>query len=62
MIFSIYIDRDEDNRFFATCPSLPGCVSQGDSPEQARLNIADAIEAYLESHRLHDEPLPMTKP
>jgi predicted RNase H-like HicB family nuclease len=58
MKYRIVIEQDEDGRFVATCPSLPGCVSEGDSREEARINIADAIRGYLESLRKHDEPAP----
>ena len=40
------------------CPSLPGCVSQGDTREEALTNIRDAIEGYLVSLKKHGLPLP----
>ena len=52
------IEPDEDGVFVATCPTLPGCVSQGTTREEARQNIIDAITGYLESLRKHDEPIP----
>ena len=39
------------------CPSLPGCVSQGESREQAILNIREAITLYIEA--LEDDGLPV---
>lgn len=42
------IYRDEDNHWIAEVPSLPGCVSQGDSREEAIINIREAITLYLE--------------
>ena len=42
---SIY--RDEDGAFIADCPSIPGCVSQGATEEEAEVNIADAIRECL---------------
>ena len=42
----------------ATCPSLPGCVSQGATRSEAIANIREAIDAYLESLRKHDEAVP----
>ncbi len=41
------IEHDKDG-FFAYVPSLKGCVSQGDSLEEALKNIKEAIELYLE--------------
>lgn len=58
MKFRILIESDEDGVFVATCPALPGCVSQGKTRAEARQNIIDAIAGYLESLRKHDEPIP----
>ncbi len=45
---SAVIERDEHG-FFAYCPELPGCHSQGDSFEEALANIREAAELYLET-------------
>ena len=58
MKFRILIEQDEDGLFIAECPSLPGCVSQGESRSQALENIQDAIKGYLESLKKHGEPIP----
>ena len=58
MKFRTIIEQDEDGRFVATCPSLPGCISQGDTRAEACTNIVDAINGYIESLRKHDEPIP----
>ncbi|MCC6983318.1 MAG: type II toxin-antitoxin system HicB family antitoxin [Bauldia sp.] len=43
---------DEDGGgFLALAPDLPGCVSDGDTPEQALANIRDAIESWLSEAR-----------
>jgi predicted RNase H-like HicB family nuclease len=42
----------------ATCPALPGCVSQGQSRAEATENVREAIEGYLRSLRKHGEPAP----
>ena len=52
------IEQDEDGVFVAECPALPGCISQGRTRAEARANIAEAIEAYLESLAKHGEPIP----
>ncbi|MCX6619324.1 MAG: type II toxin-antitoxin system HicB family antitoxin [Acidobacteria bacterium] len=54
----VYIEQDEDGVFVATCPSLPGCISQGYSRAEARQNIEEAITGYLKSLRKHGEPIP----
>ena len=58
MKFRIVIEQDEDGKFVASCPTLPGCWSQGDTRDDARRNIADAIEGYLESLRKNGDPIP----
>jgi predicted RNase H-like HicB family nuclease len=58
MKYRVYLEQDEDGVFVATCPALPGCVSQGQSRAEAAENIREAIEGYLRSLRKHGEPTP----
>ena len=58
MKFRIIIEEDEDGMFIAECPSLPGCISEGKTRQEALENIQDAIKGYLASLKLHDEPIP----
>ncbi len=58
MKYRVFIEQDEDGMFVVECPSLPGCISQGKTREEARKNIKEAIEAYLESLKEHGEPIP----
>jgi predicted RNase H-like HicB family nuclease len=58
MWYRILIEQDEDGIFVAECPSLPGCISQGNTRKQALENIQDAIKRYLESLKKHNEPVP----
>lgn len=58
MKFRVLIEQDEDGAFVATCPTLPGCVSQGATRAEARANIEDAIAGYVESLRKHGDPIP----
>ncbi len=58
MRLRVLIEIDEDGAYVAECPSLPGCISQGQTREEALENIRDAIHGYLESLRHHDEPIP----
>lgn len=58
MKYRVLIDQDEDGIYVAEVPSLPGCISQGRSRQQAIENIKEAIAAYLESLAAHDEPIP----
>ncbi len=43
----VIIYPGEDSYYVAECPSLPGCVSQGKTKEEAIINIKEAIEGYL---------------
>ncbi len=58
MKFRVRIEQDEDGVFVAEVPSLPGCVSQGSTREEAVHNVQEAIAAYLDSLKAHGEPIP----
>ncbi len=58
MKFRIYLEPDEDGIFVATCPALPGCISQGKTRGEATDNIKEAIEGYLRSLATHGDPIP----
>jgi predicted RNase H-like HicB family nuclease len=55
--FIVTIDRDEDGIWIVECPSIPGCVSQGASKEEALTNIKDAIQGCLEVRSQRGMPL-----
>jgi predicted RNase H-like HicB family nuclease len=58
MKYRVLVEQDEDGMFVAEVPSLPGCISQGETRADALLNIQEAIEAYLETLEAHGEPVP----
>lgn len=58
MKYRVLIEQDEDGVFVAQVPSLPGCISEGQTREEALENVRDAIAGYLESLAKHDEPVP----
>ena len=60
MKYPIHIEQDEDGVFVATCPTLPGCVSQGQTREEATANIWEAIEGYVKSLVKRGDPVPQT--
>jgi predicted RNase H-like HicB family nuclease len=55
----VIIYPGEDGLWVAECPSLPGCVTQGDSREAAVANIREAIEGYVLA--LKADGLPVTE-
>jgi len=48
MKFKIILEPSDEGGFTAYVPSLPGCISEGDTREEAMQNIREAIELYLE--------------
>lgn len=48
MKYTVVLQQEPDGGYVATVPALPGCVSQGDSREEALRNIKEAIDLYLE--------------
>ncbi len=48
MNFKVMIEKCEEGGFTVFVPALPGCISEGETKEEALNNIAEAIELYLE--------------
>ena len=57
MKMMVTIDRDEDGIWIVECPTIPGCVSQGDIKEEALANIREAIALCLEVRAEQGLPL-----
>ena len=55
--FSVVIEKDADG-YFAFCPELQGCYSQGESYEEALKNIEDAIHLHIEDRLENGEKIP----
>jgi len=55
--YLVTLTTGEDGYIVAECPSLPGCVSQGKTREEALVNIKDAIEGILEARRELQNPI-----
>ena len=55
----VVIHAGEDGYWVAECPSLPGCISQGETREQAITNIREAIRGYIAA--LEEDGLPVPK-
>lgn len=58
VIYTVILTPGEDGWIVAEVPALPGCISQGQTREEAIRNISDAVAGYLESLRKHGEPIP----
>ncbi|MDV2503340.1 MAG: type II toxin-antitoxin system HicB family antitoxin [bacterium] len=48
MKFKVVLEPSDEGGFTVFVPSLPGCISEGETDEEALRNIREAIELYLE--------------
>jgi predicted RNase H-like HicB family nuclease len=56
--FTVVIERDEDGAYIALSSALTGCHSAGDTEEESREFIEDAIRLHIEARLASGEPLP----
>lgn len=56
--YSVFYEAASEGGYVAFVPALPGCHSQGETLEEAEINIKEAIESYLESLSARHEPIP----
>jgi predicted RNase H-like HicB family nuclease len=56
--FKVILEPDESGGYVISCPSLPGCYSQGETPEEAMENIKEAIALCLEDMESQGEEIP----
>lgn len=54
----VIIYPGEDGYWVAECPSLPGCVSQGETKEETLINIKEAISLYISVLQEDNLPIP----
>jgi len=54
--YKVILEPQKEGGYTVTVPSLPGCISEGDTYEQALANIKEAIILYLESLQDDDPP------
>ena len=54
----VIVYSGEDGYFVAECPSLPGCISQGKTREEAVANIKEAIAGYIAALKEDNLPVP----
>ena len=56
--YKVIFEPQEEGGYTVTVPSLPGCISEGDTYDEALANIKDAIKLYLESLQVDGLPIP----
>jgi predicted RNase H-like HicB family nuclease len=54
----VLLYRGEDGFWVAECPSLPGCVTQGETEDAAIANMKEAVRAYIEALEADSLPVP----
>lgn len=58
--FSIVLEKDEDG-YFAFCPDLQGCYTQGETYEEALENMKDAVHLHVEERLAAGEDIPQAE-
>jgi predicted RNase H-like HicB family nuclease len=48
MVLKVMFEKSDEGGYTVHVPALPGCISEGESLEEARRNVREAIELYLE--------------
>ena len=56
--YTIKIDPAEEGGYVVTVPALPGCVTQGESYEEAVINAEECVQGFLEALVKAGQPLP----
>ena len=51
---TVVIEKDEDGRYLAVCPALQGCYTEGETEEEARRLIEDAIRLHIQNRKEFD--------
>ena len=60
--FTILIEKNEDRGYTVTVPSLPGCITQGDTWDETITNAKEAIAGHIEALRTLGKQIPMEIP
>ena len=60
--FTIRIERNEAGNYTVTVPSLPGCITEGDTWEEAIANAREAIAGYIEALKALGKTIPLEVP
>jgi antitoxin HicB len=58
VVYVVHLLPEPEGGYSAIVPALPGCGSQGDTVEEARSNVREAMEGYIESLSARGLPVP----
>ena len=59
MGYTVILEQEPDGGYVVTVPALPGCVTQGDTRDEALRNVREAIELYIEDCEAAGDPVPV---
>lgn len=59
--YTVIFEPAEEGGYVVSVPALPGCVTEGDTFEEAMYMVKDAISAYIASLKKHNEPIPQER-
>lgn len=59
--YDALFEAQKEGGYTVTVPSLPGCISEGDTLKEAKANIKDAIQLYLKDLTMDGEKIPSDK-
>ena len=60
--YTILLEKNEEGGYTVSVPSLPGCITQGDTWEEAISNAKEAIAGYIETLKDLGKSIPMEVP
>jgi predicted RNase H-like HicB family nuclease len=58
MRYTVVLEEEADGGYVVSVPTLPGCVSEGDTRAEALANIREAIAVYIDDCREAGDPIP----
>ena len=59
LTYTVELEPQKEGGYTVTVPALPGCISEGETVEEALGNVKDAIEGYLKVLAKHRRPIPL---
>ena len=60
--YTVLIEKNEEGGYTVVVPSLPGCITQGDTWQEAMANAREAIVGYIEALKDIGKPVPVELP
>jgi predicted RNase H-like HicB family nuclease len=58
LTYRVLLNREPEGGYTVNVPTLPGCITYGETVDEAMAMAKEAIELYIESLVAHDEPVP----